>query len=239
MARLFDGIDDYLWNSGTTAFTAGFPRCLGCWFDTNNGDANHDLLTVGGLNPSFQRNMYSVQWINDVSADGNRVALRIEEAGAISEIILEPDHLTTDGFGFIAAIFRSSTSASLFYRKGTGDLQISNDTGLTARTPFWDRAEKTILGADITANVDIDGNLAHAFTGMVAPTDEEMRAISYGISPRLFGMNHYWRLDGSSPELDTIGTIDLTLVSAPTHIVGPAVLEPHRVNTPFIPSVVT
>lgn len=216
MALDFDGdSSQYLWASSASATSLPITMC--CWVSiTVENSAQMTLISAGSSSTSTQ--YYELKLINSV----DRVMATHSSGSGSSAFI---DGYTRTGWHFVMAEFLASNSRKAWLDSSSGTSSASVG-GVTA--------SRTSVGArrTTTATNYLYGTMADAaiYQGR-ALTSSERTALSLGYSPLLVARDalaNYWEITGFySPEVDLVGTENLTYVGSPTIVEHIALARPH------------
>ena len=226
MARLFDGVGDYLsMGSGPVVYPftvavefillTGATTGLTLWSQANSGAGNNRHVLYLGRDDGFPE-------------IGRRVGVLTQNTGTWESFsAIATSDCALDVWQHGSATWTDNSNRSVFLNGGNKG---ANSTAPTA--PSGHDAMEIGRNADSTPNWDWDGQLSRMAIWKVALTDEEHAMLGLGISPlqvRPAGLIHLWRMDGNtSPEPDIVGKLDGTINGTPSKSVGPRIFMPAR-----------
>lgn len=202
MARLFDGIDDILTNTGATPVSAT-PLTMACWFRCTQTTAANGLVAVG-VNGS---NDYHSLLINGAAA-GDPVQARTNGVAASSST-----GYSVNTWHHACGVYASATDRRAFIDGGSKG---TNATSATPTTPT-----KIFVGCRPQAANDLffSGRICEVALWSAALEDVEVAVLAKGLSPlrvRPDSLVAYYPVWGlHSPEIQLKGgTVPLTVTGA-------------------------
>ncbi len=212
MARLFDGVDDYLEN--TPAPVTASPFTVAGWFRTSNMDDLQDIWAVS--NGGATNKAYRCQ-ANGPETTPVADTFRYNATSGPNSFTDTTTGYSSNVWHHFAAVEASATDRRAFIDGG------SKGTSDKDRTPAG--IDTTRIGA--LSTFLFDGDLAHIAVWNVVLSDAEIASLYGGrISPLRFrrdALISYWAVGGQSPEPDIVGGINLTLFSAPAQSEEPPI----------------
>lgn len=205
MARLFDDAStQYLEYNGTIVTAA--PLTLACWFRSNDTAASQTLISIGD---GASVNNYFL-----IAANGDQVGdpIRAVARGTADNPASTTAGFTANTWHHAAGVFTSSTDRAAFLDGG------NKGTNAVAGTPAGlDRTAIGRLYRSVPTSY-MSGEIAVPAIWDVALTDAEVAMLALGIVPWLVRPSNLvacWPMFGySSPELDMIGSIGMTVTGA-------------------------
>ena len=228
MARLFDGIDDYL-TKASAIFSGGSPTdyniTLAAWVRPED---RHDGIIMGADDGSTNDERFSI-WSRSVG----RFALRFKGSYIQSDVLYANSN--TEWF-HVLGVFEYSDRA--LYVDG-----VSEDTDGDNAAIDMSGADNFYIGRDRTGRY-WDGAIAEAAAYSVALSAGEIASLAAGFSPLLIRPNAligYWPLGGiysaNDDDTDIVGGHALTDSGSPTGEDHPPIFYPASSPTLYVPAV--
>ncbi len=220
MARLFDGVNQYL--SNANAVVSSTPLSMACWVSNSAAVGNDAVMCISDGDINQFHGLYMPFVAKTVRARTNNT--NSTEAGP----------WVVDVWTHIGGVWTNSTSR-VAYRDGNAAVADNTD-----RTPAGlDYTTIGCFGGDIGRVFFFEGMIAEVAVWNAALTTPEMVILAARYSPlfvRPQSLVAYWRLIGrTSPEIDLVGGFDMTLNNAPTQAPHPGIIYPTRQVLAFPP----
>ena len=228
MARLFDGIDDYL-TKASAIFSGVSPTdyniTLAAWVRPED---KHDGIIMGADDGSTNDERFSI-WSRSVG----RFALRYKGSYIQSDVL----YANSNTIWFhVLGVFEYSDRA--LYVDGVAEVANSANASLD-----MSGADNFYIGRDRTGRY-WDGAIAEAAAYSVALSAGEIASLAAGVSPLLVRPNAligYWPLGGAytanDADTDIVGGHALTDSGSPTGEDHPPIFYPASSPTLYVPAV--
>jgi len=218
LARIFTGTTaEHLQTE--SGVVSALPFTVSVWGWADNLTTNHTLFWLG--DPSGASLFHAID-LSGATANDPARAFTINGTSALA---VSGNSYNANAWNHVGAIFNANADRSVMLNGGTK----VNDTTSKTMTVF----NRTCLGrrADSTPSDPVTGRIAECGVWNVALSDAELLMLSKGFSPlqiRPESLIAYWPILGrTSPEIDLVGRLELT-------VTGPPLVKEHpRIIYPF------
>ena len=197
MARDFEvGTSDYV--EKTSAIVSAYPFSFGCWIKPESVAAGAILsIAVSGSTDNY--------WKLEIS--GSNVIRFRTRASAANSDALTAATVSVGTWYYVGLTATSATSRAVFLGTDKG-------TNTTNKTPTG--MDRTSIGrsAESTGNGYFDGIISQPCIWNVALSDADHALLAGGdhpLSVQNGSIVSYWPFNGGSPELDSVGSNNLTV----------------------------
>ena len=218
MARVFvSGSSQYL-NTGS-AVVAGYPSTMACWFNPDQTNQYHNLVTVDDGGSCTNR--------QGIGLGGDGILYALLTASGSGGHAGTSSGYSASTWQHACGVFASSTDRRIFLDGG------SKGTSTSDRTP------SSLAATNVARQSNgsyLSGQLAEIAMWNVALSDAEVAVLALGISPLLMhpeSLVAYWPLIRDEDQ-DRVGGYHLTDYNSPTVDVHPAKVRYPRLMTMLV-----
>jgi hypothetical protein len=204
MSRLFDdATPDYL--QSDTAIVSAAPMTVSAWIRLDDLSSDQVFFWCGDKDDPTEA--FTLQFDNS-----NQIEWRTIDGSGGARASTSTG-VTIDTWHHIAGTEISTTSRAAWIDGG------SKGTNSSTRSPSG--TDRTAIGMsrDSSPSRETSGNIAHVAVWDAVLSDSEIASLAAGVSPlriRRGSLIAYWPLNGQSPEIDVVGSLNLTLFGPPT-----------------------
>jgi len=223
MARLFDGINEYLNNAVGAPVTAA-PYTLSAWFwSDENANSSGAIICL-------QKSTSSIDYIAldaIYRVAGNETLLFVSRSAAGAPEAVATTFWTSSTWHHACGVCRAANDRSVFLDGG------GEGVNAVASVPVGLNSVDIARYGDYSPGKHLKGAVAEAGIWNVDLTDDEVAALAAGYSPlavRPESLVAYWPLgglyDANDGDHDSVGGYNMTAVNAPTTMDSPPIIYP-------------
>lgn len=205
MARNFDGSSGFL--SSTTAAASGYPFTVAGWFrHTDVADDSIFSIFHSASSNSYRGGITSAHELTIVVFEN-----------AVSTIATTTNGASINEWTHATFVFASATDRRVYLNAN----QTTAGSSTTNSTPA-NTMDRTRFGANSTVSNRFGGDLYLWAVWPAALSINEIESLYNGAHPNSVGSAAYcWEFTGDSPEVSSIGALDLTVNGTTSFVANP------------------